>query len=187
MSGRLPSEACVLFGLVWGASRSEVRSRFQDTRPVADEERALVYRLASLVCTVSTAGGLFPSAMLSGSDRPGDEAVFGFSRDRLVSVQLGFSYGFGEIGQDPDALSEQAMSAFARAEMHRAVFEFASRYGPPALLSEVPNRRGRLHVQGTALFGTEVGPVQLVFGHDGGSFLAGEVRYCMAVTDGAGL
>lgn len=176
------------FGLSWGASCADVRSRFLDIRPVSLTGQALAFRLEPVVEKLRAGGGFCPDALISGSDRADDEVVFAFSDDRLQMVRLCFGYGFGEIGQDPDSLSEQAMSAFARAEMHKVVFEFASRYGPPALLSEIPNRHGRMHVQGTAMFTMDdAGQIQLLFGHDGGSFLVGEVRYRMPVTDRSGL
>ena len=176
------------FGLSWGVSRADVARRFSGINPKAEAGTILTFHTDSILEIVQASGGLFPSALVSGTGRGEDEVIFVFSGDRLQSVTVCFSYGFAEIGQDPDALSDQAMSAFARAELHRSGFDFASRYGAPALLSEVPNRHGRMHVQGTALFtAADSGQIQLLFGHDGGSNLVGEVRYREPAADRSGL
>lgn len=176
------------FGLSWGASAADVMRRLPGVRPKAETGTALTFHTDSVLEIVQASGGFLPSVLLTGSEHGEDEVTFSFSDDRLQSVTVCFGYGFAEIGQDPDALSDQAMSAFARAELHRSVFDFAARYGAPALLSELPNRHGRMHVQGTALFvAADSGQIQLLFGHDGGSNLVGEVRYREPVADPSGL
>ena len=155
---------------------------------MSETGQILEFHLNPIADIVLSDGGFYPTVLMSGADHLDDKIVFAFPDGRLQSVSVGFSYGFAEIGRDPDALSDQAMSLIARAEMHRTVFEFASRYGPPAYLSEVPNRYGKTHVQGTGLFALDdAGQLQLLFGHDGSSLLVGEVRYRMPIADRSGL
>lgn len=166
------------FGLLWGARQADVRSRFSSIKPTMSAQHALVYRLASVAEMIWAQGAFCPSVLTCDPERIGDELVFDFADDQLTAVVAQFGYGFQRIGQDPDTLSEHAMSSFARAEMHKLISVLATRYGLPVVLSENPNRSAVLHVQGTALFIGEAGSViQLVFGHDGGTCLAGELRY----------
>lgn len=178
MTGAAVDQPNAPFGLTWGAGRAAVRSRFSTLRPIADAEHALVYYLSSITDLIWAQGAFCPNVLTRDPDRPEDEVVFDFKNDRLGSVFVRFGYGFQHIGQDPDTLSEQAMSSFARAEFHDLVGELSARYGPPRSLSETQNRSKSLHVQGVALFATEdAGVVQLHFGHDGGGSLVGELKY----------
>lgn len=165
-------------GLDWGTSRSSVRNRFAGIAPAADAEHALCYPTSSVAERIWAQGGFCPAALLAGTERTGDEVVFDFNNDQLQAIVLRFGYTFDTIGQDPDTLSEQAMSTHASAQFHKLVLEFSTRYGAPSYLSERPGRAGVLHAHGTALFGRAENTIaQLVFGHDGGSSLLGEIRY----------
>ncbi len=148
----------------------------------------LEFHLDPIADSVLSGGGFYPTVLMSGADHHEDRVIFAFQDGGLQSVTVCFSYGFADIGHDPDILSDQAMSLIARAEMHRTVFEFASQYGPPSCFSEVPNRYGKIHVQGTGLFALDdAGQLQLLFGHDGSALLVGEARYRMAISDRSGL
>lgn len=125
--------------------------------------------------------------LLAGPERIGDEVMFDFANDCLQAVLVRFGYAFDAIGQDPDTLSEQAMSAHASAELHKLLIDFTTKYGAPTYFSEKQNRAGTIHAQGTALFGPIDGSmVQLIFGHDGGSSLLGEIRYRACTPKAAG-
>lgn len=164
------------FGLTWGLSRKSVRERFSGLTPGADAEHALTFPLNTLAERIWSQGGFCPGVFLSSPERNGDEVTFEFARDRLHAVFLRFGYGFGQIGQDPDTLSEQAMTIYARAEFHKLIYELSVKYGSPDYVSEQQARAGAIHVQGIALFGSENhGQMQLMFGHDGGSALMGEI------------
>jgi hypothetical protein len=166
------------FGLEWDQTLRSVRERFSGLTPVAEAEHAISYPLIELAERIWSQGGFCPGALMSTPERNGDEVTFAFVNDRLNSVFLRFGYGFGHIGQDPDTLSDQAMSARARAEFHKLVFELAVKYGPPAVMSDEHSRSGAIHVQGMALFDSpDAGLLQLTFGHDGGSALIGEIWY----------
>lgn len=154
-----------------------MQNRFSGLTPALDAQHALAYPLATIAERIWAQGAFCPTVLLAGAERLGDEVTFDFANDRLHAILIRFGYAFDEIGQDPDTLSEQAMSAHASAEFHKLVLELSTRYGAPAYLSERPGRAGVLHAHGTAFFGPSDGTVaQLVFGHDGGSSLVGEIR-----------
>ena len=166
------------FGLEWDLPLRTVSERFSGLKPAAEAEHALTFSLIELAERIWSQGGFCPGALMSTPERMGDEVTFQFADDRLIAVFLRFGYGFGRIGQDPDTLSEQAMSALARAEFHKLVFELAVKYGVPDLLSSESSRSGAIHVQGVAMYSlADTGLLQLIFGHDGGSSLVGEIRY----------
>lgn len=166
------------FGLNWGLSRKSVRERFSGLTPGADAEHALAFPLSTVAERIWSHGGFCPGVFLSAPERIGDEVTFEFSRDQLNSIFVRFGYGFGQIGQDPDTLSEQAMTIYARAEFHKLVYELSVKYGSPDYISEHHGRSGAIHVQGIALFGSDRhGQMQLMFGHDGGSSLMGEISH----------
>ena len=171
-------QASAPFGLEWNLPRKDVRERFSGLNVAADVEHALSYSLVELAERIWAQGGFCPAPLMSEPERNGDDVTFEFADDRLNAVYLRFGYSFGRIGQDPDTLSEQAMSAQARAEFHKLVFDLSVKYGAPAFLQETQGRAGVIHVQGTALFDSaRNGLMQLMFGHDGGSALMGEMRY----------
>lgn len=166
------------FGLSWYCPRSSVLNRFNGLTDGSDDDSEIVFDLTSFTDAVWRQGGFCPSALTTGADHYGDEALFEFSEARLHAVRIRFGYGFSAVGQDPDTLSEQSMSAIARTELHKMVFELAARYGAPENLSETTGKLGRLHTQGMALFVDGNGaPIQLILGHDGGSSVIGQLRY----------
>lgn len=166
------------FGLTWGMSLSSVRDRLGGLNPAAATEDTLAFPLIELTDRIVAQGGFCPKAFLPDPGRNGDEIAFLFSGDQLGEIYLRFGYGFDRIGQDPDKLSDHAMSSQARAEFHKLIFELAMKYGAPAFLFETNGRSGSIHVQGSALFDSrENGLMHVMFGHDGGSALMGEVRY----------
>ncbi len=187
MNDRSETPASAPFGLSWGLSRKSVREHLSGLTPGADAEHALTFPLNTIAERVWSQGGFCPGVFLSSPERNGDEVTFEFAGDRLHAVFLRFGYGFGQIGQDPDTLSEQAMTTYARTEFHKLLYELSVKYGAPAYLSEHPGRSGPIHVQGIAMFGSDKhGQMQLVFGHDGGSSLMGEIWHHARKPDAAG-
>lgn len=175
------------FGLNWDDNRRTVRERFGGLSPAAEAEHALSYPLIELAERIWAEGGFCPGPFVCAPERNGDEVTFQFSDDRLNAVFMRFGYAFGHIGQDPDTLSELAMSNLARAELHKLIFEMSVKYGAPKFLHETQGRSGPIHVQGTALFDPEGhGLIQLLFGHDGGAALMGEIWYHARCTQLAG-
>ncbi|MEM9060925.1 MAG: hypothetical protein AAGD13_10735 [Pseudomonadota bacterium] len=146
-------------------------------RPVVESEEELVYPLASVAELIWAQGGFCPEILLSSPERSGDEAVFSFSNESLSGVVVTFGYAFETIGQDPDTLSDLAMSALARSELQHIVLQFTARYGAPSLFNDTAMRSGKLNIHGCALFASEDGgAMHVMFGHDGAA-LAGVLRY----------
>ena len=174
-----------MLGVAWGTDRDTVKARFPGLAPAAETADALSYPLEAVAARLRDEGSFCPSRIGASPERMGDELAFIFIEDRLAAGFARFGYGFEAIGQATETLSEQAMSAFARAEFHGLVFEFTARHGTAAQVTEHPMRSGNLQVLGVALFDTgPQGLVQLAFGHDGG-WLVGELRY-QAPIDGRG-
>lgn len=166
------------FSLAWFATRESVKNRFSGLPPGREIENVIGYPLGSIAERIWMQGGFCPAVLLAGPERIDDEVIFDFQNDKLSAVCIRFGYAFDVLGHDPDTLSEQAMSSYASAEFHKLVLEFAVRYGAPSHLSERVNRVKGLHGQGMALFGPKDGSiVQIIFGHDAGAALVGEIRY----------
>lgn len=169
-----------MFGLQWAHSRATVRARFDGMDPSADTENALIWPTDVLSDRLFTEDAFLPTAMSTGpgpSGKKGHEAVFNFIDDKLVAICIGFGFPFEMIGQNPDTLGDQAMAAFARAEMALLLHEMAARYGLPGLITEGHMRQGRTHLVMAAHYVLDDGtPISVSFGHDGGA-LVGELRY----------
>lgn len=165
-----------MFGLNWSAPQAAVLRRFEGTRPGLVEDRAVVFPLASIAERLVAEEAFCPTALKSSPERMHDEVGFTFGPQGLATIHVRFGYPFEAIGLKPENLSEQAMVSFARAEFTVLLHEFATRYGAPGTVTEMPARTGHLHCVGMAVFMAEDVVIRLRFGHDGGA-LAGELTY----------
>ena len=177
------SESNAPFGLSWGMPHTSVEARFVGLAASAGKTdqgacASLIYNLSAVAEVICAQGGFCPAAFFSSPERSGDEVEFSFNDDRLSAVIVRFGYPFSIIGQDPDNLSDQAMTTLSRAEMQRLIFELSAKYGPPSVFTETPKRSGMIHVQGSAQFlARDDSVIFVMFGHDGGSALVGELLY----------
>ncbi|MEM7422283.1 MAG: hypothetical protein AAF334_01095 [Pseudomonadota bacterium] len=144
------------------------------------------YALASVVERLWSEDAFCPAALARDPARNDDAVVLRFADQALSAVDVSFGYDFGRIGLNADTLSEQAMSACARAEWQSLLLDLAMRYGAPATHSEQPGRRGLYHVVCSALWSCDDGgAVQAVFGHAGGA-LVGSLHYRPRIGAGHG-
>lgn len=169
-----------MFGLTWGATRSDVKARFAGLEVQSEMDQAVTWPMEVLSARLFQEDAFLPTAMSAepGSEGgKGHEAVFSFVHDRLVAIYLSFGYAFEMIGQNPDTLSDQAMAAFARAEAALLIHEMNARYGLPGLTSEHAMRQGTMQIVLAAHYTLDDGTaVNLMFGHDAGA-LSGALRY----------
>ena len=176
-----------MFGLPWGSDQASVKTRFDGVAPVEEHAHVLVYPLGAIADRLWSENAFCPTAIGSGAGRDGDQVVLNFLDDGLVAGFVRFGYSFEMIEQNSDTLSDQAMAAFARAELQQLVFEMSSRYGPPVLFTESPMRAGRWHPVGAAMFdAAEAGLVHVLFGHDHAG-LTGELRYQAPIQSSDGI
>ena len=170
-------------GLSWGISAHEVRNRFPGLPP-AEEGDALVWPLELIVSRLLSEGAFCPTAFMTLNDT----ATFmcAVPDDQLVAVDVDFGYSFESTGHDPDTLSDLAMTAVSRTELHDLLQELAARYGAPQLFSDAPSRRGKWMGVANALYvcpdGTSVG-LRLGFDHAG---IVGRLRYLCPTTEVSG-
>lgn len=166
-----------MFGLSWGADRAAVKARLDGIAPAEDQAHVLIYPLGAVADRLWTEGAFCPTAVCSGPGRANDQVVLNFQNDQLAAGYVSFGYAFEMIGLKSEALSEQAMTAYARTELQQLVHEFSARYGPPALFTESTMRASGMTPVGAALFHTgDNGSLHVLFGFDGSGF-AGELRY----------
>lgn len=155
-----------MFALDWGSDHQSALARFNGISPVVRTEVEVEWLLFDIAARLVLEKAFLPSAMISAPDRDMDRVTLSFQDGGLVSARLTFGYGFDTIGQDPDTLSDLAMSAFARAEWAALLTEMACRHGAPSHFQEASARLGAWHLVGSALFmRPDRTPLTLRFGH----------------------
>jgi hypothetical protein len=175
-----------VFGLEWGVDQTAVKTRFRGIVPAEEHQDALVYLLGAVVDRFCAEGSFCPTAVCSGVERTGDHVLLTFQNDQLAAALVSFGYAYETIGLKSEALSEQAMTAYARTELQRLIQEFSARYGPPALFTESNMRTGGMTPVGAALFEADGnGSLHVLFGFDGSGF-TGELRYQSPARGGDG-
>lgn len=172
-----------MLGLSWGSSPDDAKGRFQGLEP-EDQGLTVRWRLDALVDRLALEGTSVPDA-IGATDRSGDLLTARFVDQKLVSLDACFGYRFESIGQNPDALSDQAMAAIARSEWGLFAQQLSTRYGAPAALSDGPARAGAHQITAWALFVTETTVLRAVFGHDVRG-LAGHLSYLPTHDDSRG-
>lgn len=176
-----------MLGLSWGAGPDQVAERFAGLTPLERETHVISYRMGAVAGLLFDEGSFCPTAMAVERDDENDRIVFNFIDGGLAAIFASFGYSFEMIGLRSETLGEQAMAAFARAELQQLVLEMSGKYGAPVQITTATMRSGKLHPVGAVLFdaGTD-GLIQVLFGHDGGA-LAGEIRYQPPFSDRNGI
>lgn len=176
-----------MLGLSWGAGPDQVAARFAGLEPLEREAHVLSYRMGAVAGLLFDEGSFCPTALAVERDEETDRMVFSFIDGGLAGIFASFGYSFELIGLRSDTLGEQAMAAFARAELQQLVLEMSGKYGAPVQVTTVNMRSGKLHPVGSVMFDAGAdGLIQILFGHDGGA-LAGEIRYQPPFSDRNGI
>lgn len=178
--------ASTLLGLCWGDAPDQVKLRLDGHAPLHETPRQAVFALDGIVRRLTDMDAFCPSAVATEPDRPGSDLILDFADGALVAGTVRFGYSFEAIGQVSDTLGEQAMAAFARAELHQLILEMSGRHGAPLSFNLSYMRIAKRYPVGAALFNDGTGGlVQVLFGHDGGA-LFGELRYRGPIADRRG-
>lgn len=172
-----------MLGLSWGADPDLVRARLAGLTPDVSG-KALVWPITAVTDRLAAEEVMVPDA-LAASDRDGDTLRCRFDATGLAGIEADFGYRFEAIGQNPDALSDQAMAAIARSEWSRLMHQLATRYGAPSVLGDTQARAGAHHIVAWALIVDQSTAIRISFGHDVRG-LAGQISYLPRHGDAAG-
>lgn len=176
-----------MLGLSWGAGQAQVMLRFDGLVPLEQDQRVLSYRMSAVAGRLFDEGAFCPTALAVERDEDSDRMTFNFIDGGLATIFASFGYSFEMIGLRSETLGEQAMAAFARAEMQQLVLEMSGKYGAPAHMTSANMRSGKMHPVGAVMFDAgQDGLIHILFGHDGGG-LAGELRYQPPFSDRNGI
>jgi len=172
-----PASAEALGGIQWGAEPAELLAAFPYVEPSAQGDGFVSLPLPALGAAVRSKGGFCPTTVcLTTTLNEGAEATYSF-RGGLAEVYVSFSRPFADLVSDMGLLTEIQRGRVARSEFQQMSAEFASRYGAPAIISDVERQYGDVIVVGGATYLAEDGGIVAISIGWSGKNIAGDIWY----------
>lgn len=170
-----------VFALPWGATAAMVRTRFEGLAPLDATPNGLSWALESVAARLYAENAFCPS--LFAGCGPDHTVSFVLQDDQLLAIDVTFGNTFEALGHDPDTLSDMAMAAVCRVEVHDLLQQLTAKYGAPVQFADQPSRRGKMQGVCSALFvAADATTLGLWVGHDHAG-LVGKLSYLCPVQD----
>lgn len=164
-------------GLDWGASPDAVSAVFPDVAPISQSDAHVSLPLPAIAARVKAQGGFCPTMICASKLGEGGAATFSFAEAGLSEIYIAYTRSFADLVADVSLLTQIQRDRVARSEFQVMSAEFASRYGAPAIISDVERQYDDVIVVGGATYLAEDGgAVSISVGRRGKS-LVGDIWY----------